>query len=49
MLTETSGVQTRFAQTMPALTLDSAPRLGHAKWADPIIVQAICCLNNKFP
>ena len=35
-LAQSSGGQTRFAQTMPAFSLDWAPRLGHAKWATSI-------------
>lgn len=32
MLAEFSDGTTRVAQTVPAVTLDLAPRLGHAEW-----------------
>ncbi len=34
MLDETSGGTTQVAQEVLAMTLDFAPRLGHAEWAD---------------
>jgi hypothetical protein len=37
LLAQFSGGQTRLAQTVPALFLNSAPRLGHAERADPKI------------
>ncbi|WNM56875.1 hypothetical protein [Candidatus Nitrospira allomarina] len=37
LLAESSGGQTRLAQTVPALFLISSPRLGHAEMADPLV------------
>jgi hypothetical protein len=44
LLAEFSGGQTRLAQTVPALFLNSSPRLGHVEWADPAITKAM-----RFP
>ncbi|WP_342350024.1 hypothetical protein [uncultured Nitrospira sp.] len=41
ILAESSGGQTRLPQTVPAWLPNSAPRLGHAEWADPVLIQAM--------
>ncbi|MFZ1748102.1 MAG: hypothetical protein WAU17_19500 [Nitrospirales bacterium] len=38
MLAAFSGGQTRLAQTVPALFLNSSPRLGHAERADLLVL-----------